>query len=933
MILCVCKCRVSSIVFILLFSSERLLCQCPDANFFKQQINTIYNSKDDAGTQLKGLLQVQQQMKTCHQQDDSCYMFLFQKLGVVYFKQSNYQKAIDFTKEAINTTEKCIGNHGCNSLPLIHSYYNLFYFYRVAAQVQKQWEAFDSCLKYVLRDNVLFDRVIGPLREKTDYLFNKGEYNLCIKHAQLGEDLINKTYHQKDSIQYIVAFVGTRVNALYISGNISLAENILQNKIAEFVKTGNSDRLGSFYNSLGQICRDKKEYAKALAYFERGSRANVIIKDRHGYSQNMATIGNLYSKYLNKHDTGLSYCTRALRFAVDLTDSLYILLQTANIYVLKGMYDQAQYFFQQGYDVVQPGINEVSLLENPLQSPGFNLLQNLSDLTTSKGDAFVQQYDRTRNTTFLQKALKVYRANDLFLIKIKTEQHLQFASNLVWRRTARSLYEHAIEASYAANNIEEAFYFFEKSRSILLNDQINDQRRMSDADISQIAGLKKTVLQLERDIAATPASSDEHLSLQEKLYGANLELDKTINTIKNKSTDTSTLTFTALKKDVLNNSKTLTEIFYGDSAVYVLTVSPVKQGLVKIKKQLYDSLVGSFNSFIANFGRLNRHFADFIQTGHQLYNLLFEGKSPPDGSIIISPDGVTFPFEALVMNMDSRQPDYFLNHFSTSYTYSVKYLTNQFSSGAVSGGSILGIAPVQYDGYKNLAELAGSDISLKNISNYYFGRVTNYVQKEATKNNFQQNFPGYSIIQLYTHAADSSVRNDPVIYFADSALYLSDLILSRRPVTKLVVLSACETAKGKFYEGEGVFSFNRGFAALGIPAAISNLWSVDNESAYRITELFYKYLSEGSPTDIALQKAKLEYIDNTSSGQRKLPYFWAASILTGKVDVIRSEIEFPWIKWTIFSMLFLTLTWLLKFYYGKSRRSRQTKRSATESAV
>ncbi len=95
-------------------------------------------------------------------------------------------------------------------------------------------------------------------------------------------------------------------------------------------------------------------------------------------------------------------------------------------------------------------------------------------------------------------------------------------------------------------------------------------------------------------------------------------------------------------------------------------------------------------------------------------------------------------------------------------------------------------------------------------------------------------------------ASDSSSRGEPVIYFADSALYLSELVGENKAATQLIVLSACETATGKEYKGEGVFSFNRGFAALGIPAAISSLWSVDNKSTYRITELFYKWLSQGA---------------------------------------------------------------------------------------
>lgn len=95
--------------------------------------------------------------------------------------------------------------------------------------------------------------------------------------------------------------------------------------------------------------------------------------------------------------------------------------------------------------------------------------------------------------TLTLKALAIYKKSDLFLAKIKTEQQFLFGSNLVWRSTARNLYEHAIEACYANNNMEDAFYFFEKSRSILLNDQINEQRWMADIDIANQAAIKKTL--------------------------------------------------------------------------------------------------------------------------------------------------------------------------------------------------------------------------------------------------------------------------------------------------------------------------------------------------------------------------------------------------------------------------------------------------------
>ncbi|HYK55073.1 MAG TPA: CHAT domain-containing protein, partial [Flavisolibacter sp.] len=85
------------------------------------------------------------------------------------------------------------------------------------------------------------------------------------------------------------------------------------------------------------------------------------------------------------------------------------------------------------------------------------------------------------------------------------------------------------------------------------------------------------------------------------------------------------------------------------------------------------------------------------------------------------------------------------------------------------------------------------------------------------------------------------------------------------------------------------------FATLGIPSSVTNLWQVDNESTYRLTELFYKWLAKELPVDVALQKAKLEFI-KTATREKQLPYYWAAPVLTGKSDAISINKPFAW-KW------------------------------------
>jgi CHAT domain-containing protein len=152
----------------------------------------------------------------------------------------------------------------------------------------------------------------------------------------------------------------------------------------------------------------------------------------------------------------------------------------------------------------------------------------------------------------------------------------------------------------------------------------------------------------------------------------------------------------------------------------------------------------------------------------------------------------------------------------------------------------------------------------------------------ATKNSFLQQIPAATVVHLYSHAKADSVSQEPTIYFYDSALNLSELESLGSLDTELIVLFACNTGVGKAIKGEGVFSLARGFAAAGIPSTISALWEIDNKATYNLSELFFRELGKGEPSDVALQKAKLDMI---MQDDYILPYYWAGAVLIGKPDV------------------------------------------------
>ncbi len=93
--------------------------------------------------------------------------------------------------------------------------------------------------------------------------------------------------------------------------------------------------------------------------------------------------------------------------------------------------------------------------------------------------------------------------------------------------------------------------------------------------------------------------------------------------------------------------------------------------------------------------------------------------------------------------------------------------------------------------------------------------------------------------------------------------------------TNLVVLSACETAKGKVYNTEGVFGLQRAFKLAGVDNVIASLWNVDDETTKELMIRFYTNLLEKKmEVATALREAKKSMREDDYQ-----PKDWAGFIL------------------------------------------------------
>lgn len=343
----------------------------------------------------------------------------------------------------------------------------------------------------------------------------------------------------------------------------------------------------------------------------------------------------------------------------------------------------------------------------------------------------------------------------------------------------------------------------------------------------------------------------------------------------------------------------------------------------------------------------------FLNNGFSLYQTLLATplaflKQQKDGQSIkrlrIIPDGALgyLPFEMLLTNntstdWKSKNTPFLLRDYAVSYAYSARLLDdNERTDGRNFGGF-----GIEYDEQtlKNLAAdstlprqsaapnptrgddlvangassvatvrtrggvlstLAFADDEVRNIGKL-LGSQTIFLNADATKFAFLKNAPNCGILHLAMHGAidEKNPLNSGLIFSksADSSSnYLTGYDLFGQQLTAgLAVLSACNTGNGELRRGEGVMSLARAFAFAGCPSTVMSLWSIPDESTSQVMLNFYKYLKQGESKDIALQKAKLDYLQNCTP-QYSVPNYWGATVVIGNVAPtdFRAWYEKPW---------------------------------------
>ena len=100
----------------------------------------------------------------------------------------------------------------------------------------------------------------------------------------------------------------------------------------------------------------------------------------------------------------------------------------------------------------------------------------------------------------------------------------------------------------------------------------------------------------------------------------------------------------------------------------------------------------------------------------------------------------------------------------------------------------------------------------------------------------------------------------------------------------LAVLSACETARGRFGAGEGVIGLTWALFTAGVPSTLVSQWKVESNSTRDLMLSFHRQLwatatakSKATKAE-ALRLAALKLMKNPQTSH---PFYWAGFVLVG----------------------------------------------------
>ncbi|RUT03815.1 hypothetical protein DSM106972_047290 [Dulcicalothrix desertica PCC 7102] len=671
---------------------------------------------------------------------------------------------------------------------------------------------------------------LGKYSEAIDYL------QQSLKIAQINQDIKLEGYSIA-SLGNVYLAIGDNQKAInYLQQSLKIAYDIQEPKIQS-----------KSLISLGSLHINLKEYLKAIEYLQRGLVIARQIQERGLEAKTLGYIGVAYNS-LGEYTKAKKYHDDSLKISQIIGDRPGVANSLINLGIT--------------YNFLSDHNQAVECLEQSLRiSQEINSSLGVGQAKTILGKMLWESNNFIEAEKTLKEAISVWES-------MRRGFSDNYANQMSIMETQINTYHTYRDVLVSQNKFDSALEIIEQSRARILVELL--ARRLSDNPYAA---------------PATPSPSIQKIQEIAKQQNSTL------------------VTYSIAKRDFQVKGKITTQ----ESELLIWVIQPtgkinfrrvdLKHLSQKENTDLAD-LIGDYRNSINSRGLRVHPVNNKLPQLNRLHKLLIEPiadllPTNPNAHVVFMPEQSLWLVSFLTLKDNAGKflvekhtirisPSIQSLDLTRRQAERVRKLAKLAKDILVVGNPTMPLVRLKIgDAPQQLARLPSAEQEAVEIASLLNTKAI--TGKNATKVAIVEKMQSSRIIHLATHGLfdyEQGLNGSIVLASSgkDDGLLTTNEIADMNLKAELVVLSACDTGRGKI-TSDGVVGLSRSFFTAGVPSVVASIWAVpDDSTAYLMIE-FYKNLRHTNDKAQALRQATL-----TTMKKRPNPRNWGAFMLIGEAN-------------------------------------------------
>ena len=673
------------------------------------------------------------------------------------------------------------------------------------------------------------------------------------------------------------------------------------------------DKFGvaSLQNNIGVIYKSQGLYAESLEWFQRSLRGYETLKVKAGIARCLNNIGDVY-RLQGRYDDALEQLRKSLRLREEINDRGAINLTLNNL----GRLYQDQDKYELMLEVSRRAASQAEALNDPeevwkarermgralraLGQPAEARQNFLASIASVESLRHEVAGGGQQQQSFLESRLSPWRAMIALLV---SQQEYAEALTFAEQSKARVLLD---ALSAGRSSLRQSLSPQERQaeeehrlRLVSLNSQHSNELRRDKSDPSRVAGLKADIEKARLDYEA----------LETSLYATHPEL----RVQRGEAPIIKAKELSALLPDA---STALLEFVVADNETYLFAVTKAA-GKAEADVRVYtlpikrDELAQQTEAFRQQLATRNLAFR---APALKLYELLLkpaEAQLRGTSNLVIVPDDTLWdlPFQALLTGTNRFLVEEAAIAYAPSLT-ALREMTRRHQNRRAASASTTLLAlgnPLLGRQTMSRAALSLRDEKLDALPEaeqevravrrlYGLSQSKVYTGAEAREDRVKSEASQARVLHFATHGM---LNNASPMYSylalaeggaGEDGLLEAWELMQLELRAELAVLSACETARGRFGAGEGMIGLSWAMFIAGVPTIVVSQWKVEAAGTRDLMVNFHRGLmTDGGSGQGKAKKASVTKAEALREAALKVmrksetshPFYWAGFVLVG----------------------------------------------------